>query len=96
VYKETGYFGDDDIYYAIYLRELTKTNLTRKICEKMSINHGQVAEVLVLYSSGASYILCNEIVASLKFEQALEIEFEAVSQFDALSRPDGLLMIIRM
>ena len=94
MFKETGYSGDDDIYFALYLRELTKINIMRKICEKLSINHRQVAEVLVKYSSGATSILSDEIVTSLKFEQTVEIEFEAISQSDIWSRPDGLLMMI--
>lgn len=96
MFKETGYFGDDDIYFAIYLREFTKINLMRKICEKLSINHRQVTEVLIMYSSGATSILSDKIVTSLKFEQTVEIEFEAVSQSDTWNRPDGLLMIIRI
>lgn len=96
MFKETGYSGDDDIYFAIYLREFTKINLTRKICEKLSINHRQVTEVFIMYSSGATTILSDEIVTSLKFEQTVEIELEAASQSDTRNRPDGFLMIIRI
>lgn len=96
MFKETGYSEDDDIYFAIYLREFTKINLMRKICGKLSINHRQVREVLIMYSSGATSILSDEIVKSLKYEQTVEIEFEAASPSDAWNRPDGLLMIIRI
>lgn len=47
-YKETGYFGDDDIYHAIYLREQTAKSFARQICKKSSIDDTRVKEMMTL------------------------------------------------
>lgn len=95
-FNPNGYFGDDDIYFAIYLRELTSLNLSKKICQKMCINHDKLASILVLQQTYATIPLSDDLVKTLKFEQTLEIEIEAASQSEPWSEPDISVMKIRI
>ncbi|KAF3000390.1 hypothetical protein E8E15_000129 [Penicillium rubens] len=74
MFNATGYSGDDDIYFATYLREYTHKNLKRKICEKLAIDFACVTDVLVSYKNGNTCTLSDEFVENLLYEQTLEIE----------------------
>ncbi|KAJ6126446.1 hypothetical protein N7523_002058 [Penicillium sp. IBT 18751x] len=52
MFNATGYSGDDNIYFATYLREYTHKSLKRKICEKLAIDFACVTDVLVSYQNG--------------------------------------------
>ena len=96
MFNATGYFGDDEIYYAIYLHEHTQINLKRKICTKFSIDFNSVADVLVVYPGGGTCILSDEFVENLLFEQTLEIEVEDIVPYSRESNASNrLLMRIR-
>jgi hypothetical protein len=77
-YKEAGYLGNDDIYYAIYLRERSAENLVRQICHKLAIDETRVKEIV--YLSFDNVVGVNDqLVWELSNEQPFDVELVPVS-----------------
>lgn len=69
------YVGDDDIYYAAYLRDRTCGALMKVICKKLSVDYAHVKEILITGLGGSDMPLSDALVESLKAEQTLDVEF---------------------
>jgi len=79
-YKPEGYFQDDDIYFAIYLRKLTANKLKRVICDKLAVELSIVKDVFIRDSFENTSLISDGFVRSLRSEQTLEIDFEWANQ----------------
>lgn len=73
-YKEAGYLGNDDIYYAIYLRERTSQNLVGQVCRKLAIDATRVKEIVYLSSEKVVGAMNDQVVRGLSNEQSFDVE----------------------
>ncbi|KAJ5215493.1 Grainyhead-like protein [Penicillium cinerascens] len=78
LHKDEGYYGDDDIFRAVYLQERTAEMFVRGVCAKFPIDVTCVREVLFLDSNGIINRTDDEILQELPNEQTLDIEFVPV------------------
>lgn len=79
-YKEAGYLGNDDIYYAIYLRERTTQNLVGQVCRKLAIDATRVKEIVYLSSDKVLGAMNDQVVRGLSNEQSFDVESVAASR----------------
>lgn len=78
-YKEAGYLGNDDIYYAIYLKERTTENLVRQVCHKLAIDETRVKEMVYLSFDKVVGAMNDQVVQGLSNEQPFDVELVAAS-----------------
>lgn len=77
-YNEAGYFGNDDIYYTVYLRERTVEHLVSQICHKSAIDETRVKEIVYLKFDKIVGAMNDQIIRGLSDEQPFDVELVPV------------------
>ncbi|PLB49080.1 hypothetical protein P170DRAFT_174665 [Aspergillus steynii IBT 23096] len=75
-FKECGYSCDDEIYYAVYLQQLSLKELIGSVSRKFIFTEGQVVSATIIDCQGAAIPLDDDAVQNIPSEQPMSFEFK--------------------